>query len=197
MSNSGALELWRTSRADDLDRMEAIHRALTGPGSGRRRQTEHINGAVISRVLAEFQGFCRDLHNEAVDHVVSCSGITDPGLLALTRAAYLRGRLLDQGNPTWKVLIADFGRVELDLKKTIKTHYPERHKTWLAQLDSLTYTRNAVAHADEIKLLACRSRGDLNLRRARESRRTTGAIASGMDRVTKTHLKQLTGVAPW
>ncbi|WP_396912407.1 hypothetical protein [Mycolicibacterium sp.] len=193
---SRAYAAWRSSRAAELDRMESIHRQITGSGAGRRWDSEHLNGAIIARLVAEFQGFCRDLHDEAVDHVVTCSNVTDPGLLAMTRAAYLRGRSLGNGNPTWNALKDDFRRLEMTLQNDLDSRY-KRSPEWRKKLESAIYARNAVVHSDDVKLAICRAQGDLTLRRAREWRSALNALASGMDRVTGAHLKLLTGVSPW
>lgn len=196
MGFSRAYMAWCSGRAGELDRMEGVHSQITGSGAGRRWDAEHLNGAIIARVVAEFQGFCRDLHDEAVDHVVSCSGINDPGLLALTRAAFIRGRDLGTGNPTWNSLKNDFQRLEMSLQVDLDARF-KRSPDWRKRLGEAIYARNAVVHADEIKLLKCRKRGDLTLRRARTWRSSLGALASGMDRVAGAHLTELTGVSPW
>ncbi|BCQ09674.1 hypothetical protein JMUB5695_03124 [Mycobacterium heckeshornense] len=196
MRRSLAFVAWKSIRSDELDRMESVHSAITGSDRGRRWDSEHLNCAIIARLVAEFQGFARDLHDEAVDHVVGCLGLADPGLQALTRTAYIRDRDLNKGNPTWNALKSDFQRLEMCLQADIDQRY-RRAPQWRKRLQDVLYARNAIVHADEAKLLECRRRGDLTLRRAREWRSALGALASGMDYVTGAHLKVLTGVSPW
>jgi hypothetical protein len=176
--------------------MEGVHSAITGSDRGRRWDSEHLNFAIIARLVAEFQGFARDLHDEAVVHVVDCLGITDPGLRAMTRAAYIRDRELNKGNPTWNALKNDFQRLDVRLQYDIDQRY-RRAEQWRSRLDAVLYARNAIVHADESKLLKCRERGDFTLHRARQWRSALGALASGMDRVIGAHLELLTGVKPW
>ena len=171
-----------------------IHGKVTGSGAGRRWDAEYLNGAIIARIVAEFQGFCRDLHDEAVDHVVECSGVTHPGLRALARAAYTRGRDLNNGNPTWNALKNDLGRLEMRLQSDMDARYSPRLRTALGEL---LFARNAVVHADEIKLLDCRRRKLLTLRQARLWRSSMNRLASGIDVVTGAHLTRLTNREPW
>lgn len=196
MGQSKAFVAWQAGRAEQIDRMERVHREITGAGAGRRWESEHLNGAIIARIVAEFQGFARDLHDEATDHVVGCLRITDPGLRALTRAAYNRGRALNSGNPTWNCLKDDFARFELRLQDDMDARYANSAK-WRQRLDEVIFTRNAVVHADEDKLTRCRADGRLTLHRARSWRSSLNAMAAGMDRVTGAHLALLTGVRPW
>lgn len=63
---SRALAEWRGRRSDELDELLAAHAAVGGTGRGRRYATEQVNRAYALAVAAQFQGFCRDLHSEAV-----------------------------------------------------------------------------------------------------------------------------------
>jgi hypothetical protein len=61
---SVALQAWRSTRANRLDRLQSAHTAIGGSGPGRRWLTEELNHALILRLAAEFQGFARELHDE-------------------------------------------------------------------------------------------------------------------------------------
>lgn len=196
MGRSRAHARWKTTRSADLDRVFGVHHKITGSGAGRRHDAEHLNGAIIARLVAEFQGYCRDLHDEAVDHVVGRLGVTDPGLLALTRAAYIRGRDLNTGNPTWNALRNDFGRLEMRFQVEMDARYSSSPKLRDA-LKEILYARNAVVHADEVKLMNCRNRKHLTLRQSRLWRGSLNRLASGIDHATGAHLKVLTRQAPW
>lgn len=196
MGASRAYTAWKTTRSADLDRVFGVHREITGTGAGRRHDAEHLNGAIIARLVAEFQGYCRDLHDEAVDHVVQCLGVSDPGLRALTRTAYIRGRDLNTGNPTWNALKNDFGRLEMRLQADMDARYSASPRLREVLKDVL-YARNAVVHADDVKLLNCRNRKHLTLRQARAWRASLNRFVSGIDNTTGAHLKVLTGKVPW
>ena len=65
---SYALNIWKNSRATKLDYMENLHRQIGGTGRGRRFTTEQINHLYAVVLSGEFQGFCRDLHDECSDY---------------------------------------------------------------------------------------------------------------------------------
>jgi hypothetical protein len=196
MGHSRARTAWKTTRSAELDRVFSVHHELTGRGAGRRWEAEHLIGAIVARLVAEFQGYCRDLHDEAVDHVVGCLGVTDPGLLALTRAAYIRGRDLNTGNPTWNALKNDFGRLEMRLQRDMDARFTSTPRLRQVLAD-LLYTRNAFVHADDVKLMNCRNRQLLWLRQMRLWRGSLNRLVSSIDGAVGAHLKLLTGQNPW
>jgi hypothetical protein len=105
---SVALQNWSTSRAAVLDQMEHAHRSVGGTGPGRRLLTQHINQAYAVLLSSEFQGFCRDLHDECSECLVR--PVTAPDLLTIYRSNFFFGRKLDSGNPNAGNLGADFNR---------------------------------------------------------------------------------------
>ncbi len=196
MGRSQAYAAWTTTRSDDIDRVFDVHHKLTGRSAGRRWEAEHLIGAIVARLVAEFQGYCRDLHDEAVDHVVGRLGVTDPGLLALTRAAYIRDRDLNKGNPTWNALKNDFERLGMQFQKDMNDQFkstPALRK----KLSDLLYARNAFVHADDVKLIDCRNRNVLWLRQMRIWRAALNRLVGSIDTATSAHLKVLTGQNPW
>src|SRR4028119_882755 len=58
------------SRSRELDQIAAAH-AAGDAAPGRRYATQQINRAYRVLLAAQFQGFCRDLHSEAVDHLIA------------------------------------------------------------------------------------------------------------------------------
>jgi len=66
---SRSFNLWLSERRQALDQIAAAHVAVGGAGPGRRYATEQINQAYAMLLSSQFQGFCRDLHSEAVDHI--------------------------------------------------------------------------------------------------------------------------------
>jgi hypothetical protein len=91
-----------------LDRMEHAHRAVGGSSPGRRYATQQINQSYLVMLSSHFQQFCRDLHSEAVDHLLR--GL-DPALLPIVLSSLTSDRRLDRGNPTPGNLGSDFGRL--------------------------------------------------------------------------------------
>ncbi|MCV7383064.1 hypothetical protein H7K14_04370 [Mycolicibacter longobardus] len=95
-----ALDHWRTERCAALDSLEAVHERVTEKRRGRQYATEHLNLALFVRLAAEFQGFCRDLHDDAVLAIIAdLDGVVGVDLhQQLLRSSLTRGRKLDTGN---------------------------------------------------------------------------------------------------
>src|SRR5271169_1268211 len=95
---SVALQNWLAGRAAALDEIEHAHRSVGGTGRGRRYLTQQINQAYAVLLSSQFQGFCRDLHEECVDCLVAM--VVSPVLKAIYQRNLVIGRRLDAGNPT-------------------------------------------------------------------------------------------------
>src|SRR5437660_12811855 len=92
-----ALQDWSVRRAATLDEIEHAHRSVGGRGPGRRYVTQQINQAYAVLLSSQFQGFCRDLHDECVRHLVAA--VVFPVLRANYMDNLRFGRKLDVGNP--------------------------------------------------------------------------------------------------
>src|ERR687891_118242 len=86
---STALREWTNVRLERLDEIENAHRSVGGIGPGRRYATQQINQAYAVLLSAQFQGFCRDLHSECIDHVVAATPVH---LQVVLREQFLYGR---------------------------------------------------------------------------------------------------------
>lgn len=110
---SQALTSWRNESRARLDEFENAHVAVSGVrrNRGRRYLTEQLNHGYLAAVAAHFQKFCRDLHTEATNHLMSTIGNQD------VRQAFLslmtQGRKLDSGNASSPNIISDFKRLGL------------------------------------------------------------------------------------
>ena len=69
------------------------HLRVGGSQRGRRFATRQINYAYVTLLSSQFQGFCRDLHSESIDHIV---GLVPAHLQTFLRAEFLFGRSLDR-----------------------------------------------------------------------------------------------------
>src|SRR5262249_56686392 len=78
-----AFQDWSVRRAAALDEIEHAHRSVGGTGPGRRYLTQQINQAYVVLLSSQFQGFCRDLHEECVDHLGA--SVASPVLAATVR----------------------------------------------------------------------------------------------------------------
>jgi hypothetical protein len=137
---------WRSVRARALDEIAQGHAAVSGTRRGRRFNTQQFNRAYAVMLASQFQGFCRDLHSQCVDHLVR----TIPSPLAvrpLVRDEFTRDRKLDRGNAQPSSLGADFRRLGIDLWNVMRAYEPET-STLMKLLDDLNLWRNAIAHQD-------------------------------------------------
>jgi hypothetical protein len=74
-----------------------------------------LNDALILRLAAEFQGFARDLHDLACDHLASWAAPTSAAVESVIRNRLREGRDLDRGNAHPGVVGKDFERFGFEL----------------------------------------------------------------------------------
>jgi len=185
---------WRTHRARALDEMAQVQAALGGSARGRRTTTQQINQAYAVLLAAHFQGYCRDLHSECVDHILTV--IAPQGALkSYLRLEMSRGRLVDRGNAQPSSIGADFGRFGMRFWDDLNTH-KAASPIWKADLDTLNDWRNAIVHQD---YTSPRLGGIMTLRLndVRRWRRSCRRLALTMDETVRRHIQVLTGKTPW
>jgi hypothetical protein len=187
---SQALRYWLDERARSLDEIEHAHRRVGGTDRGRRRRTQQLNYAYVLLLSSQFQGFCRELHDECIDLLVQL--ITPVGFRMASRSMLLQNRRLDSGNPNPGNLGSDFNRFGLEFWDAID-RLDVRNPNRRGELHELNLMRNAIAHHDARILTARR----LRLRKVREWRRVCDNLAPYFDEVMRAHLESLTGVSPW
>src|SRR5437899_7793283 len=106
---SRAYRQWNRTRATELDQVETAHTLLGGSARGRRYTTQQINRAYAVLLASQFQGFCRDLHTEAVLSLVTV--IPNLGFRLAMREELLWNRQLDSKNANQGTIGGDFGRL--------------------------------------------------------------------------------------
>ena len=190
---SVSLQTWDTTRISELDEIEDAHRSVGGSGRGRRYATHQINHAYAMLLSSQFQGFCRDLHSECVDHIVRV--VNPVSLRAVLRAEFTLHRKLDHANPNPGNVGADFNRLGLNFWDRVRNH--DRHSQGrMNHLEELNNWRNAIAHQhfDPTRL-----RGIITLRlgRIRRWRVACDRLAVSFDEVLRQHIQQLLGSPPW
>lgn len=193
---SMALAQWRTTASARLDELEGIHRDARGSGPGRRWGTEQLNRSMFVILLAQFQTFCRDLHNEAVDVHIR---VAHPAQAAMLHSVLTSGRKLDHGNPRLSALGSDFGRLGLTLAPALRATQPAMRDA-LDRLETLVDFRNGLAHGNESEVAAASASGRVRatLGSYRAHRRSLGALATTMDEVVADELAAQLGVTkPW
>ena len=73
---SPALTTWQSSRLPRLDQLIALHPDTAGSTTDPAVAEEWTH-ALVLRLASEFQGFCRDLHNDLARTIArSCRGGT-------------------------------------------------------------------------------------------------------------------------
>jgi hypothetical protein len=194
MMPSISYQEWITTRVGALDEIEQAHAAVGGTQRGRRYATQQINRAYAVLLASQFQGFCRDLHSECVDHLISAIA-PPPPLLPLVLAEFTRGRQLDRGNAQPGSLGADFSRLGIDFWAEVDRHSP-RNAMRRASLDALNGWRNAIAHQD-FDPARLGGTTTLGLAQVRLWRTACQHLVQSFDEVMRSHLKALTGTLPW
>ncbi len=208
---SSALEKWTAERCAGLDSLEDVHGKVTGRQRGRQRATEHLNRALFVALSAEFQGFCRDLHEDAAIHITGSillapenAKIAPVVLNALVRERSLsvaakseKERRLDTGNANVDALATDYSMLGMDLWADLAQRYPAKTPKWKTNLNRLNEVRNGVAHSDAAKLVRAHREYGLTLATFKTWRSSLGGAASAMDKVVSAYLLDLTGSEPW
>jgi hypothetical protein len=187
---SQALRFWLNERSRSLDEIEHAHRRVGGSARGRRRRTQQLNYAYILLLSSQFQGFCRELHDEAANLLVQ--SIMPVGVRDAVQAMLTENRKLDSGNPNPGNLGSDFSRFGLKFWDAVD-RLDVRNRARRGDLQELNLMRNAIAHHDP-RILAVRR---LHLRKVREWRRVRDNLAPCFDEVMRAHLESMTGVSPW
>lgn len=189
---SAAISAWRGTRTNHLDQLEEAHAALRTGGAGRQWKTEQINLAMLVRLTSEFQGFARDLHDEAADTLAVGLAAGDLAVESVLRGAFIRERTVDKGNPHPSGLAKDFLALGLQLwpqLRSVSADAPE----WNVRLGRLVETRNAIAHDNAVQLAKVEADG-MRLRQFRtfqSYRRSMGKLAEAMDTVVTAHCQSL------
>jgi hypothetical protein len=175
-----------------LDRMEHAHHAVGGSSPGRRYATQQINQSYLVMLSSHFQQFCRDLHTEAVDHLLR--GV-DPALLPIVQAALTSERKLDRGNLTPGNLGSDFGRLGMTFWPSVNALH-RGNAARGRRLELMGYWRNAIAHQDCVgNARHLSGRTEIAVADVRQFRSACGALASSFDRAVLLHIKAVAGPA--
>jgi hypothetical protein len=139
---------------------------------------------------SHFQGFCRDLHSECVDHIVAA---VPSQLRGFVRVEFLLNRSLDKGNPHPGAIGSDFNRLGISFWQRVDSR-DTRNGRRSKILQQLVDWRNAIAHQDFDPV-----GGDetLHLTKVRGWRTAVGALAVDFDKTMYSYLLASLGGAPW
>jgi hypothetical protein len=189
---------WDGVRAERLDELLEAHTRMGGTGPGRRYRTEQLNLALIVRLAGEFQGYARDLHDQAVEQVYIYLTASNPVLADVVQEHMSDGRALDRRNATPSTLTQDFSRFGLDILPALRSH-DVRNARRQRHLERLNQARNAIAHANTAGFQQLASQGvRLDLATFRKWRAAADQIATSMDVVGAQHLATIPNApVPW
>ena len=188
---SKSLIKWNGERAAALNEIKNAHIMVGGTDRGRRNATQQINYSYATLLSSQFQGFCRDLHSESIEHIV---GIAPTQLQALMRTEFLWNRGLDRGNPHPGAIGSDFNRLGVNLwaeTYTLDTRNEGRRR----KLQELVDWRNAIAHQD-FNSVAPAGNSTLHLSDVKAWRSAVNVLARNFDRVMYNYLRSI-GAQPW
>ncbi len=189
---SNSLARWSGERTEALDEIESAHALVGGTERGRRYATQQINYAYAALLSSHFQGFCRDLHSECVEHIVAS---IPASFQEVVQAGFDRNRSLDRGNPHPGAISSDFGRLGVDLwERTVALDGRNARRRKLLQ--ELIDWRNAIVHQD-FDPVATGGKPVLHLARVRRWRSVLNILARTFNEVMYNHLRNLSGREPW
>jgi hypothetical protein len=194
---SKAFADWQSVRTQRINQLMGIH-ALVGSNAGMPRAAEQVEHALILRLAGEFQGFCKDLHDEASWAIAKTLAAGDAGLRDAIVDTWTDRRRLDSGNAHPDALRQDFGRFQVDLWRVLGTKFPGQAGDWERMLSALNEARNGLAHDEPGKLVRLRAKGlPLAIPTVRRWRRCLDGLTVGIDRVIGEKLTVLLHRAPW
>jgi hypothetical protein len=187
-----AFSRWAVERASQLDDFERFLAAAARSERSRRGSAVQILHPFAVLLASQFQGFCRDLHSECVEHV--SLALMPPGLRRLVLAQFAHGRRLDRGNPTPGNIGADFNRLGLSFWRGA-IQDDARNEVRRRKLERLNRWRNAITHQDFDPMSLDPPR--LTLGVVHSWRGACDGAARSFDRVMRRHLASLLGKVPW
>lgn len=192
---SPALTTWQSSRLPRLDRLIALHPDAAGSTTDPAVTTEWTH-ALVLRLTSEFQGFCRDLHNDLAWTIARLmTGLEGNRLLIFK--GLTKGRVLELRNASVETLKADFNRLGIDLASKLLTH-PRAGPRWTQESQQLHLARNGVVHDDPTKFAQLQEEGvELNLAAVIRWRNRVDALVEAMDDVADSKLSELFGIFLW
>ena len=193
--SSASLQNWFAIRTADLDQIWNAHATVGGTSRGRRYATQQINHAYVMLLSGQFQGFCRDLHSECVDHLLNAAAPLAPTLQIVIRAEFRRDRKLDRGNPSADNIGSDFGRLGVAFWDDVRA-LDKRNKRRQKHLERMNEWRNAIAHQD---FNPAKLGGKTTVRLAEVKRwhAACDGLARAFDEVMRVYLSTVFGASPW
>jgi hypothetical protein len=200
--SSPPLDDWHGDRRRTVETFVLAHASL-GDLRGSPHLGRPLEHAFILRMISEFQGFVRDLHELAVGHLVAVTKVP-PALKAVLVSAMTAGRGIDRGNAVVATMESDFGRLGVHrLSILLGAQEPRWSPPPPASADKRVYEglislRNALAHGNQSQLNALIARGASDtIDSSRAALSSLDRFAGALDRVVWDHVFGVTRKEPW
>ena len=195
---SVALTSWTTARAARLDHLAWVHRSAGIIDLGGPAVRKVLVRSLVLALASEFQGFARELHDEAAEFLASTIAGGNQGQFEVIRNNLVIGRGVDRVNAKPETLRVDFARLGVaNLWNDIARAVPSGHR-WRQQLERLNEARNAIAHDEENKLQLLATQGfPITIATMHSWRAACNGVSRHIDTILENHIAQLTGVRPW
>jgi len=159
---------------------------------------DELDQALVLRVASEFQGFARELHDDAVSLIAEAVAPGDRRRQLLLGLPYQAARRLDRGNADTRALNQDFNLFGLALWSDLEQCNPGRVAGWKIALETLNTARNGLAHDDAAKIQAAEQVGwPVSLASVQRWRESLDGLATAMDYVVGAYLTAKFAAAPW
>jgi hypothetical protein len=180
---SFAMGLWQTNR---LPRLAALDGQLAGAPPSVL--TDENLRALVAMLSAHFQGFCRDLYDEAALAFATAL----PGPLSAVAQAQSRAQVaLGTGNPNLQNLTRDFDRFGFALKVELDRNPASALR--LNHLALMNQWRNYVVHHGT----TAPSGPPLDLQMVRTWLASLDELAAELDRIVYDYFQTALGITPW
>jgi hypothetical protein len=194
---STPLHLWLGRRRAALAVLVRAHDEIGQVTEDRRvlDVRKPLARAFVISVVAEFQGFVRDLHDVAVTTLATGADVP-AGLRPLVIDGLTYGRQLDRGNADLRAIRSDFAGLGLTPLE------PGLHNArWAkdrAELAGIFQLRNALAHGNERRVQELRVHDiEDTVRWMRARLPVLNRLARSLDHLAWDHLRGTLGVDPW
>jgi hypothetical protein len=191
---SGALTEWNGSRRRKLGQLWHIRNQAALPW-----QERHADEMLVVRLATEFQGYARDLHDEAIAFLAITATSGNQALASILQVGMASDRMLNRGNVGKDVLAKDFARIGMIFWPALEMQARQLVPQWKTDLRQITEMRNSIVHEDRVQLLRLRAGGlALNRPLVQRWQGSIDQLAATMDDVVGSYLGALLGVPqPW
>ncbi|MFF6949738.1 hypothetical protein ACFZAD_13925 [Streptomyces iakyrus] len=177
---------WQTERRNRLD--DIVRIGVTAGSAGER-----VRWSRVVLLAAEFQGFARDLHDEAGVIFAKEAANGNSELESVLRARLTVGRQLARGNATPRNLGSDFLMLGVSIWDELRLR-GEDAAGLDGVLNSLNAARNAVAHSNTVAIDGMK----ISENKVTHWHRSVDMLAERMEDVVMDHLADMFGLSdPW